>query len=293
MLIPSKHCGYQTNIRICPEGGGGGKGGGGSSAPPPDPRLVQAQITSMGYQDEAIKAMLANNADMAPLQKEQLQFGLSSAKTAYGQAQDDRTFALGRRDIQTGLQNTMTKDAQDFNAEGRQEQMAQQAGEDVSGAYSGMRGQVDRSMASRGISANSGAALAATASMGNAQAMAQASAINKTRDAARAEGFALTDRANSAMAGYSTQASGNTGQGAGYGASGLGMANSALTGMNSGYSAAGTMAGQMGSNATGMYGAQASYKNSQDQIAASSDPMNAILGAASGVGMAYGLNKFK
>jgi hypothetical protein len=52
----------------------------------------------------------------------------------------------------------------------------------------------------------------------------------------------------------------------------------------------------MGSNATSMYGAQASYKNSQDQIAASNDPFNTILGAAAGgagaVGMAYGLKKF-
>jgi hypothetical protein len=52
------------------------------------------------------------------------------------------------------------------------------------------------------------------------------------------------------------------------------------------------MAGSMGSNATGMFNAQGNYKNSQDQIAASNDPMNSILGAATGVGMAYGLKKF-
>lgn len=40
-----------------------------------------------------------------------------------------------------------------------------------------------------------------------------------------------------------------------------------------------------------MYGAQASYKNSQDQIAASSDPFNTILGAAAGIGTAWALKK--
>lgn len=35
---------------------------------------------------------MANSAEMAPLQKKQMQFGLDSAKTAYGQAQEDRTF---------------------------------------------------------------------------------------------------------------------------------------------------------------------------------------------------------
>jgi ribose 5-phosphate isomerase RpiB len=40
------------------------------------------------------------------------------------------------------------------------------------------------------------------------------------------------------------------------------------------------------------WNSQANYKNSQDQIAASSNPFNTILGAATGVGSAYALNKF-
>lgn len=58
--------------------------------------------------------------------------------------------------------------------------------------------------------------------------------------------------------------------------------------MNQGVSAAATAAGQLGANATSMYGAQASYKSSQDKIAADSDPMNVMLGAAVG----YGMKKF-
>jgi hypothetical protein len=38
----------------------------------------------------------------------------------------------------------------------------------------------------------------------------------------------------------------------------------------------------MGANASNMFNAQAGFKNAQDQIAASSDPFNTILGAAAG-----------
>lgn len=43
----------------------------------------------------------------------------------------------------------------------------------------------------------------------------------------------------------------------------------------------------MVSNATGMFNAQAPYKNSQNQIAASSDPLNTMLGAAAGSARAW------
>ena len=119
MIIYTKHSGYHAGIRLYP---GGGKGG--SSAPPPDPRLIAAQIKSMGIQDTAIQAMMENSASMAPLQKQQMQFGLDSAKTAYGQAQEDRTWALGRREDASGLQDTMVKEAQDYNSLANQDKLA-------------------------------------------------------------------------------------------------------------------------------------------------------------------------
>lgn len=283
MLIPNKHSGYQAGIRLYP----GGKGG--SSAPPPDPRLIAAQIKSMGIQDDMIGQLMSNANRMLPLQEQQIKFGLDTSKKAYDQSQEDRTYALGRRDMQTGLQNTMVNDANEFNLAQRTDQMLGEASADVNSAFSSARDQQSRGLSRMGVNPSSGKALA----MGNQNAIAQATAMagaaGKVRQAAKAEGFALTDRANSAMSGYSTMASGNTGQGAGYGAAGLSMANAGLAGMNSGYSAAGGMAGNMGQNATGMYGAQANYKNGQDQIAASNDPWNSILGAATGVGMSYAL----
>lgn len=68
-----------------------------SNAPAPDPRLVEAQIRSMGIQDDVIKRVMQQSEEILPLQKEQLQFGLDSARTAYDQSQQDRTWILDRR----------------------------------------------------------------------------------------------------------------------------------------------------------------------------------------------------
>lgn len=101
-----------------------GSKGGGSSAPAPDPALIQAQIKSMGIQDSAIQRILDNSDMMAPLQKEQLQFGLDSSREAYKQSQDDRAWMVGRRGILSGMQDQLMTDAKQFNTEARQNELA-------------------------------------------------------------------------------------------------------------------------------------------------------------------------
>jgi hypothetical protein len=286
MLIPNKHSGYLAGIRLYP----GGKGG--SNAPAPDPALIAAQIKSMGIQDDAIMRVLANSEELQPLQREQMQFGLDSSRTAYNESKDDRNWMLDRRGALSTLQDTQISDARTFNTQQRQDELAGAAIGDVTQGFSSARGQQNRGLARMGIDPNSGRSLAMGNQMSIAQAAAQAGAANKTRQAARMEGMALSDRASNALAGYPAMGMAATGAGAGYGAAGLSTVNAGLAGMNSGYGAAGTIAGQMGSNATGMYGAQANYKNNQDQIAASNDPWSSILGAATGVGTAAGINAF-
>ena len=282
MLIPNKHSGYQAGIRLYP---GGGKGG--SSAPPPDPALIAAQIKSMGIQDNAIQKLLANQDEMAPLQKAQMQFGLDSAKTAYDQSQQDRTWMLGRRDMLSTSQDQMAKEAADFNTDARREELAGQATADVNSAASSARGQAERALDRRGVNPASGHALDTANQIELTHAAMGAGAANNARTAARSEGRALNDRVTNSLAGYPAMAAGSTGAGATYGASGIGIANTGVAGINSGLTAAGSMAGAMGSNATSMYGAQASFKNSQDQIASNNDPMKTLIGAAGGMGAAY------
>jgi hypothetical protein len=261
-------------------------GGKGNSAPPPDPRLIEAQIRSMGIQDDVIKRIMQQSEDMLPLQKEQLQFGLDSSRTAYDQSQEDRTWMLDRRGALTTMQDTLTQDARSFNTEDKANELAGKAMADVNQGFANAEGQQSRALARMGVNPSSGKALA----MGNQTAIAKATALaaagTGARDRARTEGYALTDRATNALSGYPAMGMQATGAGAGFGASGINLSNQGLAGMNSGFGAAGTMAGQMGQNATNMFGAQASYKNQQDQIAASSNPMGALLGAGAQLGAA-------
>ena len=257
-----------------------------SNAPAPDPRLVEAQIRSMGIQDDVIKRVMQQSEEIQPLQKEQLQFGLDSARTAYDQSQQDRTWMLDRRGSLTTMQDTLAQDARSFNTEDKANELAGKAMADVNQGFANADGQQTRALARMGVNPSSGKALA----MGNQTAIAKATALaaagSGARDRARTEGYALTDRAANALAGYPAMGMQATGAGAGYGASGTNIANQGLAGMNSGYGAAGTMAGQLGSNATGMFGAQASYKVGADKAAADANPMGALIGAGAQLGAA-------
>jgi len=265
----------------------GGKGG--SSAPPPDPRLIEAQIRSMGIQDSAINQVLANSARFLPLQEEAFRFGRKTAETAYEQSQEDRTYALGRRGLLAGVQDRIVADANDFNEDGRAAELRNQGIADVNAASSEQMDVARRNFERRGM--NTAKLADAYANQGTKVASARAQAGFMANQAAKAERLNLTNRADAALKGFSTMASGLSGAGAGFGGLNQGYANAGLAGMNSGLNSAGAMAGNMGQNAAGMYNAMGNYKNGQDQIAASSDPFNTILGAAAG-GWASGGFKF-
>jgi len=262
-----------------------------SSAPAPDPALIAAQIKSMGIQDSAIQDVLRQSAEMLPYQKEQMQFGLDTSKAAYDQAQEDRSWMLQRRQVLSGLQDDMISEAKSFNTDDKAEELAGKAGADVTQAFSSAREQGSRNLSRMGVNPSSGRMASMTNQANIAQAAATAGAKTNARSAARMEGRALTDRAQNALAGYPAMSMQATGAGQGYGSAGMSLANAGLAGMNSGYGMAGNMAGQMGSNASGMYGAMGSYKNGQDNIASSNNPFNTMLGAAAGMGTAWGLSK--
>lgn len=306
-----------------PRPGGGMRlhGGKGSSAPAPDPRLVDAQVRSMGVQDSAIQRML-DNADrlqpyqirqleqamalqdrLAPLQEEQLRFGLKAANTAYDQSQEDRKWALGKRSQLDRAQNALINEAATYNEGQRRDTLFGEAVGDITQAFDQAEQQGLRTMSRMGVNPNDGK-MAAMVNQNNMQeALAKASAGRKVSEAARAEGLQLKSNAANMLSGYPSMGMQASSQGAGFGGMGLTIANNGLAGagnamnfmsagmasMNSGYAQAAGVAGQMGGNAANMWGAQASYKNGQDQIAASSDPFNTILGAGLGIGTGLAL----
>ncbi len=251
-----------------------------SSAPAPDPRLVEAQIRSMGIQDDAIGRILANSESMLPLQRETTQFALDNARQGVTDSREDRNWMLTRRAMLSGVQDRMVSDANKFDADQRSDTLARQAGADASIAIANARASSARDLARRGVMPGTGRSDDTALVLG--EAALKAGSMNTARRAARQEGYALTDRATNALAGYPAMSMQATGQGASMAAGGVNVVNAGASGMNSGFGSAATVAGQMGANATGMFNAQASFKNSQDQIAASSDPFNTILGAAAG-----------
>lgn len=262
------------------------EGGKGSSTPPPDPRLVEAQIKSMGIQDDMIQRIVAQSESMLPLQREQMQFGLDSARKAYDDSQADRDWMLTRRELLGGLQDQMVKDAEGFNTAERQQQLRGEAYADVNTAFSNARDQGQRTMSRMGVNPNSGRALAMNNQASLAQAAALAGASQKANQTARTEGYALTDRATNALAGYPAMGMQATGAGAGYGSNALTIANTGVAGLNAGYGTALQGAGQMGQSATNMYGQQASYQANMQ----SGDSLGGILGGLGG--LAGGVAKF-
>lgn len=229
---------------------------GGSNAPPPDPRLVDAQIQSMGIQDAAIQQMLANSNEMLPLQKERLQFGLDASKTAYAQSQEDREFSLGRRMALSGLQDTMIADAKDFDVTKRGQELAGRGIAAVNQQFSNTTRAAERDLNRMGVNPNSGKYVSMYRQMALDQALAQVTADTQGRAQARQEGYALTDRAANALSGFPSLGMQASAAGAQQATGMTSLLNSGLAGMNSGYGAAAGAAGQSGQNAAAMYGAQ-------------------------------------
>jgi hypothetical protein len=260
-------------------------GGGGGGAPPPDPRLIEAQIKNLGIQDGAIQGILNLQREMQPLIKEEMQFGLDESRTAFKQAQDDREYALGRRGVLTGLQDRMTSEADNFNAQVRGDQLAARAGADVTQAFANVQGQNARNMARMGINPNSGRADAINRQTSIAQAAAMAGASNSARESGRSESYALTDRASNALAGYPAMGMQATGAGAQYSSMGLNIANQGMAGMSSGFNQAGSMAAQAGTGAGNMWGQQSgAYQAGQDRKA---EGQGAMLGAGVTIAAAF------
>lgn len=277
-----------------------------SSAPAPDPRLVEAQIRSMGIQDASIQQIMAlaqkqydANAEFMPMQREAMQFGLDTSRQAYDDSRADREFFLGRRGELAGVQDQLIADAKSFSSPAEQERQASAAQAQVAQQFQNAREGNARAMAAMGVNPASGQYADMMSRTGVDQARIGVAAANDARLSARNEGRMLQDRANNALAGYPSQGMAATGAGAGYGAGGINVLNAGVGGINAGYGAmtgaqqaAGGIAGSMGNNATGMWGAQANYKLQSDQLAGSGlGDIGTLLGGAARAYTAFGSDR--
>lgn len=250
-----------------------------NGAPAPDPRLVEAQIRSLGVQDSMIQEIIGQSNSMRPLQEEQMRLGIDASRTAYEQSQQDRQWALGKRGQLDAAQAPLLEEARNFNFGNRRAEMMNEANADISQAFSSAEAQGLRTMSRMGVGPNSGRSSAMVNQTNVQEAMTKAAAGRKVSEAARAEGMQLKSNAVNMLSGYPAMGMQNTAAGAGYGAAGLGLANTGLGGMTSGYGMAGGMAGNMGQNATSMYGIQSRDHYSNQ----GGDSMGSILGGLGGL----------
>lgn len=238
----------------------------GPEYPAPDPALIQAQIRSMGIQDDMMTRMISISEEMLPIQKEQIKAGLAAA-----QMQSSAMSAAAAASSAPLMQQAVTADKlankaielQDYQQEQMRrnderwwdvgvkhedsliEAVNEQASQkykdrqlglttgDVRQGFSNARAEMNRGAARMGLDPSSGAFGVGSARMATEQALAESSARNKMRLA-----LDQTDMANKFQL-----------YGGLKGMSGLGQTSAGLA---TGAINAGTGAVNAGTNAAGM-----------------------------------------
>ena len=251
------------------------------SAPAPDPRLVDAQIQSMGIEQDTIRQMLdlakrqQDTADsFVPMQREATQFALDTMRQGVADSAADRAFAVGRRDQLVGVQDRILADAANFDEEGRARELSGEAISGVGRQFNAARAAASRQLARTGVNPNDGRFGSMVAGLARDEALAKAGAGTAASRAARMEGLAMTDRANNALAGYPAMTMQATGAGSSIAGGSVNTLNAGVGGIQQNIGAAGqtfgnasNAAAQLGGNATNMFNAQANYKINSDRSA--------------------------
>jgi hypothetical protein len=258
-----------------------------SSAPPPDPRLAYAQSEALNAQTDIAKRTLANQESIMPAQREALEFGLSSSKTAFAQSQEDRTYALGKRAQLDAAQQPLIDEALNFNEDSRRAELQGQTNEQISTNFGNAVSQQTRGLQRRGVSptADQDASMKSAASM--AEARTRSAAGDAVSNAAKQEGITARSNAVNMLGGYGPMASGLATTGAQIASNATNVVNAGAAGINSGLSTAGQIFGAMGKQATSLFDSQAQSKFASDQAASASNAQmwGTVIGAVAMVAM--------
>jgi hypothetical protein len=187
-------------------------------------------------------------------------------------------------DKQAPMQDSLTKEANDYNEAANVDKMSGQAGADVETAFGAAQAQQQRGLNRSGVNPRSGQALAMGNQTAIAMASARANAENKTRDAAKLMGHSLKLDANAAMAGLSGFSS--AANSAAQNWSGNGMAAGRM-GMDGIYAASSMANSSTGGAAAGMYGASSQLRSNAIE-SAKSPGFDAAMGLVAGGMKMYG-----
>ena len=259
--------------------------GGKVSSAPVNPELEAAQIESMRQNMGIAKDAQRMSDEMRPLQMEQIKFGMDASREAYQQTQDDRSYALAKRDEYDKALGGLLDETENFDEASRRLELGQQAAADVSRAYSAAGDQQRRQVSRMGVNPLSGKALMADQGVELDEAAARAQAGRQVSEAARAEGLQLDKAAVGMLAGFPQMASQLSPNSARLGWGALDAANTGVSGLMSNYTTGAALNDAVGKNAAGMYGQQSDIwgKTNVSNI----DSRGEIMGAAAGAAGAY------
>lgn len=298
---------------------------GGTKVPPPDPAIGQAAHDQIDFARQQYADYMAPGGDRdfmrsttdralamgdesLNVQRESLGIQRRSEDRAselqqyeLGQARrnDDRYFGVA-----VPFEDQLLKQVNDQDTDSYRDGQVQRALADTEMQFSNARQQGLRAMNRRGANPDSGAYGAMMADGGRAQALAMATAANKTRLASQQVGLSNKMQMYGGMKGLAglgaTSASlalGANGQALN---AGQGMGNTAAGMLSVGQSGIGASGAYLGANnsaaglrtsglGAGISGLNAQYGNqvAAAKVQADSDPFNTILGAAAGAGMRY------
>jgi hypothetical protein len=266
-----------------------------SSAPAADPNIgiAQRELAALAKQQwsmfttDIYPEMLRQSKNQEARADEQWALTKDVTSTQLGQAKK----AYER--YEQGAIPAMEKlraDADQFNTEAYQEQLAQGAKADLSTAMENQRAQQTMRQRAYGIDPTSGTAQMASAGVGAGQALLEAQAMNQTRQAAKDVGLQKQANVYNMYAGLPAQGNANTGialgaTGQGFAGGNASIANFGQTGgaLNSAASTSGGMWNSVGNLGVGATNAA---NNAAAANASAANANAAGLGQAIGTGAA-------
>lgn len=239
-----------------------------SKSPPPNPELTRVQIESMQAQQEIARQQLAMQQELQPIQMESLKFGLDSQRTAFEQAQADRTYALAKRDQYDKAMQPFIDKATSFNETERRMELQGETDKAITAAYADAPKQQARTLGRAGFSSTPLQSQAATQQAAMHEATTRAGTGRAISAQARTEGQQAKADAVNMLAGYPAQASQLATTGAQIGAGSVSGANAGMSGMSAPLTATSKIFGEIGQAAGNTWGQQAQRKFASDSAAA-------------------------
>lgn len=254
-----------------------------SKAPPPNPELTAVQIQSLKAQERIANRQMELMEEMQPLQMESMKFGLESQRTAFQQSQEDRAYALGKRDKYDAALQPFLDKAIGFDEGARRAELSGEADKYITQTFGSATEQQQRAMGRMGLSSTALQSQAAQQQAKMAEATARAGTGHAISTQAKQEGMQAKTDAVNMLAGFPPQASQLAVTGAGIAGGSVAGTNAGVSGIQNSMSAASRIFGNVGQQASSLWNTQAQAKYQADSAAAAQK--NQMVGSAAAVAM--------